>query len=491
MEGNWRTIPLEVPPGFHRGGTRLASRGRWYDGDLVRWYDGVLRPVGGEMPAPFTGGGSLSVGGNGKAIDSHAWVARDGSPMLAFGSRNSLRIFRGRVPSTSKNVSAVSSSSVVETGHLNTEHWSLDNLGGDLIGRIPGKGTPFIVNTSETDLSAASLTKSSGGVEFPLAAGVVVTPERFVMAYGVAEEPNRIIWSTQGLYDATGVADWSPSIGDSAGGTYIGMRGAVLAGRRARRETLFWTTAELISAQYITQPYLYRYDIVGECTCISRRAMVVKGSEAYWMGSKNFWVYSGTVRRLPCAVSDLVFKHINRDQERLVWCERRDQFGEITWHYPSGSSVTCDRYVTFNYELGIWYFGSSPMQAGLDAGIQEHPYSVAENGTLHRMESGTAFRGAKRVPFAKTGILDIAEGRQEMFIDTIYPDENTSGELEFELEVGDDLETAFTLHGPWIASARIDHRVQGKYAQVTVRQQTAGDWRFGLPRVRMQGAGWR
>lgn len=43
-------VPLSPPPGLYRIGTAYQARGRWYDGDLVRWYEGTLQPVGGWAP---------------------------------------------------------------------------------------------------------------------------------------------------------------------------------------------------------------------------------------------------------------------------------------------------------------------------------------------------------------------------------------------------------------------------------------------------------
>ena len=40
-------IPLQLPPGVYRNGTELQSAGRWYDANLVRWFEGTMRPVGG------------------------------------------------------------------------------------------------------------------------------------------------------------------------------------------------------------------------------------------------------------------------------------------------------------------------------------------------------------------------------------------------------------------------------------------------------------
>ena len=40
-------IDLNIPAGVYRNGTDLQSMGRWRDASLVRWNDGVMRPVGG------------------------------------------------------------------------------------------------------------------------------------------------------------------------------------------------------------------------------------------------------------------------------------------------------------------------------------------------------------------------------------------------------------------------------------------------------------
>ena len=47
-------IPLKLPPGMFRNGTKYQSQGRWYDGDLVRWADGILQPIGGWEKVELT-----------------------------------------------------------------------------------------------------------------------------------------------------------------------------------------------------------------------------------------------------------------------------------------------------------------------------------------------------------------------------------------------------------------------------------------------------
>ena len=40
-------FPLKIPSGFVRPGTKYDAQGRWYDGTLIRWHDGVMQAIGG------------------------------------------------------------------------------------------------------------------------------------------------------------------------------------------------------------------------------------------------------------------------------------------------------------------------------------------------------------------------------------------------------------------------------------------------------------
>ena len=63
-------IPLSIPPGVYRNGTELDSSGRWYDVNLVRWVEGMMRPVGGWQERTTT---ALT----GKARGMLSWRAND------------------------------------------------------------------------------------------------------------------------------------------------------------------------------------------------------------------------------------------------------------------------------------------------------------------------------------------------------------------------------------------------------------------------------
>jgi hypothetical protein len=88
-------VPLKLPPGISRPGTRYDARGRWFDSNLVRWYEGAMRPIGGWDPLRSTDpGGPISVGEPIRGM--HAWRANDESVHLVFGSHGRLWHFSVR-----------------------------------------------------------------------------------------------------------------------------------------------------------------------------------------------------------------------------------------------------------------------------------------------------------------------------------------------------------------------------------------------------------
>lgn len=48
-------FPLSFLPGIYRNGTELQSKSRWYDSNLIRFYEGTIRPIGGWRKKSRTG----------------------------------------------------------------------------------------------------------------------------------------------------------------------------------------------------------------------------------------------------------------------------------------------------------------------------------------------------------------------------------------------------------------------------------------------------
>lgn len=85
-------VPLKVPPGVYKNGTQYQSSGRWYDANLVRWYEGTLRPIGGWNKKEYPSGGTTytDIQVTGVMRGSHAWRSNDAKAWLSAGGAKKL-----------------------------------------------------------------------------------------------------------------------------------------------------------------------------------------------------------------------------------------------------------------------------------------------------------------------------------------------------------------------------------------------------------------
>ena len=483
-------MDLGIPPGVVRSGTPLSSSGRWYDSSLIRWYDGVMQAIGGWTRASvfsLTNAGStapLSIPG--ACRGSHAWTSNDGELNIALGYENSFRIIEGTGGVIATAATGYSSPTIPFgpgtplVGH-EIRTWQFDDYGEDVIGCVSDIGELWYADMSTKIVSRNPMSNAPTNN-----LGVVVTPERFIVALGAGGDNRRVAWASQGTNN-----DWAPTALNTAGDLDIPSEGAIVAGKRGRGETLIWTETDLFSLRYTNAsigsvPIIYGVSLLGRGGPISRRSMVMVGPSAYWMGAQKFWSYSGSVRSLPCTVSDFVFNDINYLRRSLIWTEHRIKFSEITWHYPSAGSTECDRYVTYNYDAGIWYFGEMGRSGGVDALFLDRPVLVDNSGAVWLHEDGTGFGSLS--PYAETGIIDVGKGKRLVFIDEIYPDDVTVGST-FSVVSSDSPAGVTTTHGPYDAETIINTRIEARHLRFRV--DMPGGARFGLPRVDARPAGER
>ena len=57
-------------------------------------------------------------------------------------------------------------------------------------------------------------------------------------------------------------------------------------------------------------------------------------------------------------IKSFVFGDFDFDQQSKVVAGVNSEFSEVWWFYPSKSSATNDRYVIYNYQEKVWYFGN-------------------------------------------------------------------------------------------------------------------------------------
>jgi hypothetical protein len=249
-----------------------------------------------------------------------------------------------------------------------------------------------------TPPATATTANSSGNYSFSYAGSFVpnqtyqvVTSaiQEFVIAFGSCPyvpntasgtglstfNPMLVRWSDQG-----NAYQWVPQITNQSG-EYLLTNGSYIMGARAtRQEILVWTDSAIYSMQYLGAPYVWGFQVLMDnITVMSPNSMITINNVTYWMGKDRFYMYSGRVEVLPCALRQYIFEDINQDQAYQVFAGANEAFNEVWWYYVSAESLdySVDRYVIYNYLDRVWYYGTLNRTAWLQTGTQQYPIAAS------------------------------------------------------------------------------------------------------------------
>lgn len=462
---------LKFPPGLYRVGTEYQAQARYYDADLVRWFMGNLRPIGGWT--------SFKTGITGVGRMMHLWEDNSGVGRVAVGTNSNLYVIT--TGGTMTDVTPSSGWSSQASGST----WTLDNAGQLLIAVNDADGTLYTWTPGDSELTAIEDEAGASGV--PSAQAVFVTNEGILVALGADGNPYGVAWSDRDDY-----TDWSAGAADLAGDLNVQAAGGLMAGKNIRGGSLLWSTEALHLMRYYGLPDVYGIEKIAEdCGAISRGSMLTKDNMAFWMGKDGFHVWNGYVDALECDVHDDVFGTLNRTYEHLVRACHVSEFNEIWWHFPSGSATENNKVAVFNYKEGHWTLHDIARSAGIGRGHGfDNPLMLTSGGTLYAHEDGNTHTGAG-TPFARTGPQEIGSGEQVMAVHRAFPDEATAGDVDVYFHVRSFPNATETTHGPFSSANPIQTRFVARQVAVEFRQSEATDWQVGDYRFEVKAAGRR
>lgn len=486
-------VTLQFPPGVYRAGTEYQSKGRYYDANLVRWFEGTMRPVGGWRPRAES-----AVSGKARAILT--WIDNAGDAWIGIGSHTHLYAMDRAGTLTDITPAGLTAGTADATfaggygsgpyggGTYGTPRpdtttitpasvWTLDTWGENLVGCMAADGKIY-----EWDLDvlndAAEITNS------PTAKAVVVTAERIMFALGADGNPRAVAWSDQ--EDNT---TWTPASTNQAGDFNLQTAGRLMCGKRVRGATLLLTDTDAHTATYQGRPFIYGFERVGtNCGVISQQGVAVIDGQAVWMGVNGFWLFNGYVSPLACDVSDYIFSDINADQVSKVHTVHNSAFGEVWWFYPSAATNEIDRYVIYNYREKHWSIGQMERLSGTDRGPLLYPLMVGNDGLVYEHEVGFDHDGSE--PYARTGPLELGDGDTVVMCRQMIPDERTAGQVTASFKVRFWPNAAESSFGPYALSSPTDVRFTGRQVEV-IYNGTDTDWRVGNPRLEVVAGGQR
>jgi hypothetical protein len=258
---------------------------------------------------------------------------------------------------------------------------------------------------------------------------------------------------------------------------------------------------------------VYRFEQKGEkCGIISPHAAVTYDTLALWMGNRNFFIYDGTVKPIPCPVRDFIFGDFNDTQSRKVWSMTVSEYGEAWWFYPSATSTECDRYVVYNYREGHWTVGRLRRAAGFDAGAYELPVMIAPSGEVFEhevlfasrpavageiggfqilteeggsllLEAGGGVLTESLQPYLESGPIEIGDGDRLMSVQRLIPDERTRGQVFARFYASRYPTAEETLHGPYAMREPTSVRFKARQCRIRLDENGLSDWRVGVIRL--------
>ncbi len=309
--------------------------------------------------------------------------------------------------------------------------WSHDNFGEDLLLNVRDGGVYYWDASVGLGTRATNLTNLAGATSTPtiLKQIMVSDRDRHIIAFGCDTEANPGVQDPLAIRFSSqeSLTDWATTSENTAGELRLGSGSEIITAVETRQQILVFTDESLYSMQFLGPPLTFGINLISENTTIkSPLSSIAVADSVFWMGQNEFFVYDGTVRRLPCTVRGHVFNDFNNSQSEKVVAALNSKHSEIWWFYPSASSQNIDKYVVFNYIENVWYYGILGRTAWIDQGIYDDPIAASSDGYLYEHETG--FDDGSTTPasainaYIESSQIDLGDGHNFSFISRLIPD---------------------------------------------------------------------
>lgn len=299
--------------------------------------------------------------------------------------------------------------------------------------------TTVPISSTTTAASSGNYMVSYSGQYVPNTTNQVISSvvQRFIIAFGANSyspgtpnsqfNPMVVRWS-----DQANPEQWVPQLTNQSGEYTLTNGSYIMQAQATRQEILVWTDSCLYSMQYLGAPYVWGFQVLMDnITVISPNSMVTVNNVTYWMGQEKFYIYSGRVETLPCALRQYVFDDINQNQAYQVFAGANEGYNEVWWFYCSANSNVVDKYVIYNYLDRVWYYGTMGRTAWLDTGNRKYPLAADYNNrVLYHESSVDDVSTSVAVPinaYVQSSDFDIGDGHNFGFVWRILPDVNFNG----------------------------------------------------------------
>ena len=396
--------------------------------------------------------------------------------------------------------------------------WSHDNFGEDLVMNVRDGGIYYWDETNTLSTRGVDITTLVGANKAPTIAKQVLVSDRdrHVIAFGCDTEANPGVQDPLAIRFSTqeSLTDWETRSDNTAGELRLGSGSEIVTALETRQQILVFTDTTLYSMQFLGPPFTFGVNSLSEnITVAGPNAAIAVDDNVFWMGRAEFYVYSGSVQRLPCMVRDFVFSDINEEQLDKINAALNTEHSEIWWYYPSENSNEVNRYVVYNYLEKVWYYGSFGRTAWIDRGIFDFPFAANADGYIYEHEigfdDGTTNPTTPINAFIQSSPIDIGDGEQFMLLRKMIPDVDFRDSTAVLPDVNITLDVKNAPDGTYsktetdafvkTQAAAVDARTEQLYFRLRGRQMRfkiesedlGVTWRLGSPRLDIRPDGRR
>lgn len=409
-----------------------------------------------------------------------------------------------------------------------------DKFNNDLIFNVRDSDIYYWVYNTGFSNRAVLLSSLSGAVAVPKEVGkIMFAPSGHLLAlactnydasasapdYEGSYDPLLVRWSNVDATVGPEPEKWQPTATNTAGFLRLKSGSRIITAKSTRQETLIWTDFSLSSLQFLgTQEVFGLQELSSNVNIMSPNVVAEANNVIYWMGTDKFYAYSGRVDTLPCTLKQYIFDDINREQHDLFFAGTNNEYNEVIWFYVSEGSQDIDRYVIYNHQENIWYYGTLDRTAWLDAGVTDFPIAV-NDGWVYAHEKGNddgqPLGAAPKAisSYIESADMDIGDGDKFILLNRVIPDVNFTDSDTVNRVTGDPLtpEVDITVgvrkfpgalpatsdvNGnsntkPIVTTATIDQytnqvflRARGRQMNFKIQSDGIGtQWQLGFPRV--------
>lgn len=476
-------IPFAPPPGLNSDDTTFGAEGAWADGSNVRFHQGRPQVIGGSVS-------KFDLGSEG-AVDLFAFT-RSGTHTVVYGTPTTVYVGTALSSATSRL------SGVGALGGFSFATWGNTLLAAPRRTSAANGGTLYEQSGSS---AAAAVTEAPDRID----AGIIVTPQRQVLAFATNEEGgthNPLCIRGSDIEDYSSAGSWTSTSANNAFEHILDGPGAIICARQVGAYVAVWTNVALHLGQYIGDPgQTYRFDKVADGPPpMSQRATAELNGVVYWVATDHrmrAWTPGSHPQVVSCPIlQDLVSNGRTPDGNSYLVAIPR--FNEVWYFYVDerdGSIVS--RYVAYApdesaaAQRAVWFRGSLARSAMLDSEIVRALDTTNVLSTIATDEDGQVYSEGAKVgvgtapdSYIQSADRTIDNSQRRVMIRSFIPDfEYQSGNVSLTVFVRDRPQSTAVTKGPFTISTsatKKDFRASGKIAAVRL-SGTAVYFRLGKP----------